>query len=282
MTETEKQEKHEYLMEMQSLYEDCYVDVNADIEYPPIAISFGQKEYHTKEGVKYFPIPIATYGNFSFVQAPPKSLKTFFMSLLSAVYANKDCSYTGDLVSHRDNKSLIHFDTEQGMWHSQRVFKRVLDMNKGLDTSFYHTYALRSLTTTERLNFIGYILEELSDKGDGVGLVIIDGIADLVTSVNDEESCKTVVQKIMTWTVKYKCHITTVIHSNWGSDKPTGHLGSALEKKAETQIQLKKNELTGAVDVECKRSRNAPFSPFSFELVNGLPKFKLVNTINNF
>ena len=43
----------------------------------------------------------------------------------------------------------------------------------------------------------------------------------------------------MAWSTVYDCHIVTVIHSNFGSDKPTGHLGSFLEKKAETQIQSK-------------------------------------------
>ena len=37
----------------------------------------------------------------------------------------------------------------------------------------------------------------------------------------------------MEWSQKFNCHIITVIHSNFGSDKPTGHLGSALEKKRE-------------------------------------------------
>ena len=56
------------------------------MEYPPTALSYGEKTIQTKKGDLTFPIPIGTYGNFSFVQAPPKTKKTFFISLLASVY----------------------------------------------------------------------------------------------------------------------------------------------------------------------------------------------------
>lgn len=282
MTEEQKQEKHEYLLEMQMLHEECVVDVNAEIEQPPVALSLGEKEYQTKEGVKTYPIPIATYGNFSFIQAPPKSMKTYFMSLLSATYANTFCNRSGDIKSYRGDKQLIHFDTEQGLWHAQRVFKRVLEMNEGIDTDFYHTYALRSLTASQRVNFIEYVFDSIVAEGKEVGFVVIDGLADLVGDVNNIEQCNDLIEKVMTWTVRYHCHITTVIHTNFGSDKPTGHLGSAMEKKTETQMQLEFDQLSKSVTVKCRRSRNTPFEEFSFRLRGGLPDIVYTNTIEHF
>jgi len=78
----------------------------------------------------------------------------------------------------------------------------------------------------------------------------------------------------MKWSKELHCHIITVIHSNFGSDKPTGHLGSFLEKKTETQIQLELNTVNkDLVTVSCKRSRNASFETFSFKVNNfGLPE----------
>ena len=59
----------------------------------------------------------------------------------------------------------------------------------------------------------------------------------------------------------------TVIHSNWNSDKPTGHLGSFLEKKTETQIALKNDsEDDSLVLVKCKRSRGYSFNDFAFRI----------------
>jgi len=130
------------------------------------------------------------------------------------------------------------------------------------------------MTPNERVNFIEFILfDKFND--DKIGLVIIDGVADLLNDVNSMSETNFVVQKIMTWTAKKECHILTIIHQNFGSDKPTGNLGSALEKKAETQIKLEKNEINkGWISVECKRSRNRSFEPFSFMVNNNiLPEF---------
>jgi hypothetical protein len=90
-------------------------------------------------------------------------------------------------------------------------------------------------------------------------------VADLVSDVNNIEESNMVVGKIMKWTEMYQVHIITVIHTNHGSNKPTGHLGSALEKKAETQIQLEKDEENpDIINVRCKASRSKSFDDFSF------------------
>ncbi len=285
MTEQELQEHNDHLMYMESIEQDCAIDINKKIEHPPVAIGFKTNKVTLKDGnVKDFPTPICTYGNFSFIQAPPKSMKTFFVSLLSSAYAYPKGKHTKELNSFRKGKELIHFDTEQGSWHAQRVFKRVKWMNDDVDLSFYHTYALRQLSHLTRLDFIDYYLSKLKEEGKEIGLVIIDGIADLVSDVNNLEESNNVTQKIMSWTSIYNCHIVTVIHSNNGSDKPTGHLGSFLEKKAETQIQLVKDEnKLGAITVSCKRSRSTPFESFDFKLDEaGLPTIIDPDDLNSF
>ena len=75
---------------MHYIEKKSYIDPNKEVKYPPIAISMG----NFRAGNETYPIPIGTYGNFSFVSAPPKSKKTFFVSLLSAVYLK------GQLDSH--------------------------------------------------------------------------------------------------------------------------------------------------------------------------------------
>jgi len=275
MTEQELQEHNDHIMYMQSIEEECAIDINKKIEHPPVAISFKNKEVVTKDGsVKEFPIPIGTYGNFSFIQAPPKSMKTFFVSLLGSAFCNPNGDFTKGMSSFRGNKHFVHFDTEQGDWHSQRVFKRIEWMNKGLNLDFYHTFALRKIGYKDRIDFIQYYLDCMREEGKEIGLIVIDGIADLVSDANNLEESNLIVQKVMAWSTVYNCHIVTVIHSNFGSDKPTGHLGSFLEKKAETQIQLEKDENKfGCITVSCKRSRNTPFESFDFMLnENGLPK----------
>lgn len=245
---------------MQYIEDKAYIDPNKEVKYPPIAISMG----NFRAGSEVYPIPIGTYGNFSFIAAPPKSKKTFFVSLLSAVYLKgKLDSHAKGMIGHRNDRCLVHFDTEQGRFHAQKVFRRVLDMT-GLSDECYHTFGLRTLNNKDRLKFIEYFLYH---KVQDAGLVVIDGIADLVSDVNNLDESSMVIQKLMKWTEELNCHIVTVIHSNYGSEKPTGHLGSYLEKKAETQIQLELNTVNDEmVTVKCRRSRGFPFDKFSFKI----------------
>lgn len=265
---TEKQTEA-YII-MQAIEDECKIDATKQIDYPPVAISFGQTIIKTLSGNKTLPIPIGTYGNFSFIQAPPKSKKTFFISLLTSVYLGGNNKFCGDLKGHRENKNVIHIDTEQGKWHCQRVFKRVLDMNDYDYSNNYYTFGLRTIGYKQRIEFIEYCLEH---KVKNTGLLIIDGIADLVSDVNNLEESNLCTQKLMKWSQKYNCHIICVIHSNFGTDKPTGHLGSFLEKKTETQIQLEKNTVNKDwITVKCKRSRGYSFETFSFKVnAIGLP-----------
>ena len=114
------------------------------------------------------------------------------------------------------------------------------------------------------LTFIEYTLKE--NEGNN-GLVLIDGVADLVSDVNDIKDGNECVRTLMRLSVEYDCHIMTVIHSNYGSDKATGHLGSTLYKKCETAISLEKSTThKGRVDVKCKLSRGYSFDNFSFEV----------------
>ena len=74
----------------------------------------------------------------------------------------------------------------------------------------------------------------------------------------------------MRWTKELQIHIVTVIHSNYNSTKPTGHLGSfSREKDMQAQISLQVDE--GMTMVKCMRSRGQPFETFQFDIRNGTP-----------
>ena len=266
----DEQQTEQFLI-MQSIEDDCKVDPKESIDYPPVALSLGETLLKTKNKDYLLPIPIGTYGNFSFIQAPPKTKKTFLVSLLASVYLGAKNNFGGGLRGHRENKDLIHFDTEMSKWHAQKVFKRVLDMNTVDYSKNYYTFGLRSIGYKERIQFIEYCLEH---KVENAGLLILDGIADLVSDVNNLEESNACVQKLMEWSAKYNIHIMCVIHSNFGSDKPTGHLGSFLEKKSECQIQLQANTVNKDwITVKCKRSRGYSFETFSFKVNEiGLPE----------
>ncbi len=237
-----------------------YINPQDKISYPPVAISCGTFELNNKE----YPIPIGTYGNFSFIHSEPKTMKTYFVSLLGSVYLGTTVVGGGQLKGHRGKRELLHVDTEQGTFHASRVFRRVAMLSKS--NGNYKTHALRQYSAQDRMGFIEWKLSNMLN----VGMLILDGVADIVNDVNDLKECNIAVQKLMEWSEKYNCHIIAVMHSNPGSERPTGHLGSALEKKAETQIILERTP-NGEIIVKCKRSRGYGFTPFTFELRKDKP-----------
>lgn len=269
------EEKHEQQLFLQLQEEDYSVDLNEEIQHPPVSISCGTYVENDFDGnpIEY-EIPLGTDGNFSFIQAYPKVGKSFFVSLLVSAYQCNGNKFTGKIKGNRKGRKIIHFDTEQGKFHVSRLAKRPMKMNKLKDDKHYHIYALRTMNYKERIDFIEYVLYDKFEK-QNIGLIVIDGIADLCSDVNNMEESNFVVQKLMEWTSVLNCHLTTIIHQNFGTNKATGNLGSALEKKCELQISLEKNGVNlGLITAECKRSRSRAFETFSFTINdNGLPEF---------
>jgi len=268
-------EKHTQQLIFGRKVEEYSVDLNEVLEYPPVAISCGTYKENNFEGkLVEYEIPLGTDGNFAFTQAYPKVGKSFFISLLVSAYQGGSNKYTGKIKGNRKKRKIIHFDTEQGKFHVSKLAKRTMVMNNKKEDDNYHIYALRTMDYKERLEFIEYVLYENFDKKN-IGLIIVDGVADLCSDVNSMEESNFVVQKLMEWTSVLNCNLHTIIHQNFGTNKATGNLGSALEKKAELQISLEKNSVhQGHINVECKRSRNRGFETFSFTINdNGLPEF---------
>jgi len=237
---------------------ESFIDVSEIIERPPIAISLGK--YH--EG-KYH-IPFGSYGDFSCIVGASKSMKTFLKSAIAAAYIGGNSSNFFPNIKGHDisGKFIIDIDTEQSEYHTQKVARRVCDM-VGFNPSFYIPFSLRDKDPTTRLKFVNWIFEESQWK-DNLGLVLIDGAADLLENVNDLEASNALVNHMLRWTKVSKSHLITVLHRNHGTNKPTGHLGSAITKKAETVAFVTKED--GQVKVEPEYTRNFPFQEFRFEL----------------
>jgi hypothetical protein len=254
-------------IDFKQIHREAFVDVKAKLSMPPIAISIGDHEYRQER----VPNSFGTYGNFSCVVGASKARKSFFKSLLIASYIGGNSSeYAPDFKTHRNDDSFIlDFDTEQSQYHSQRVFKRVCEISGGY-TEYYKPYSLRKFDFRERLEFIEWCMLE-SEYKDNIGLVSIDGFADLVSDVNDLKQCNELTQKLLSWTDISQCHLTGILHTNFGSDKATGHLGSSIMKKAETVCVLEYGETE--TTVKFKYTRGFPIDEFSFFIGNdGLPR----------
>lgn len=251
-------------VDYKALQEKFFVDLDMTINRQPIALSIGTY----KSG---YPIPYGNYGDFSCIVGASKSMKTYLKTAFIAGYiGGKANNYFEDFRGHdTKEKFILDIDTEQSLFHAQRASKRVIEM-VGADYEFYKPYALRALTPKERKQLIEFLIMESDYRGQ-IGIVSIDGAADLLDNVNDLEASNELAQKFMTWTSAANCHLVAVLHRNFGSPKPTGHLGSAILKKAETVVFVERDK--GIIRVSPEYTRNYPFNDFEFKLNEmGLPE----------
>jgi hypothetical protein len=236
-----------------------FVNIDEVIKQQPIAISIGKHEY---KGNRY-PTPIASYGDFFCLVGASKSRKTFAKKAIIASYIGGNASdYFPDIAGHdNENKIVIDNDTEQSLFHTQQGARQVLEM-VGYKYGGYYPYSMRSLDVEQRIGLIKWQLKNIKN----IGLMFIDGIADLVKNVNDIEECNAVVQLLMSWSKEYKIAIGTVLHMNYGTLKATGHLGSSVTKKAETVISVVTEDYTTTLSAQY--TRNRAFYDIAFNLDN--------------
>lgn len=253
--------------EAQKKLASAFVDVNKKIEFPPIALSIGSHSV----GSNTYPTAFATYGNFSCLMAPSKARKSFFKSLLVASYIGGNVNqFTSSIKTHRSNNGyILDFDTEQSRFHAQNVFRRVIPMT-GSNPDFYRPFALREYSVSERIEIIETAIYS-SEYSDNIEFIIIDGIADLVKDVNDIKESTFIIEKLMRWTSDKKCHILNVIHTNPGTNKPKGHLGTFIMQKAETVARLTLLD-ERQTSIEFPFTRNYPIGNMTMEInSDGLP-----------
>ena len=202
-----------------------------------------------------------------------KSKKTFNVSaILAAALTNGEIlRYIAEFPD--DKRTILYFDTEQSPHHCQRVMKRALQL-AGLPLDSHPKNLifsqLRALTPEIRLELIDNAITNTPN----VGLVIIDGIRDLMFDINNAIESSRLIGKLMEWTDKYQIHIHTVLHLNKSDDNVRGHVGTELNNKAETVLQVCKSSTDSEVtEVSASCIRSMDFPPFAF-IVNeaGLPE----------
>lgn len=216
---------------------------------------------------------IATLGNFSASTGKAKSKKTFNVSaIVAASLAGKQVlNYRAHLPEGK--RKILYVDTEQSRFHCHNVLERILRL-AGLptttDSENLDFICLREYSPAIRIGVIDYALRQRK----GYGLVIIDGIRDLMLDINSTGESVEVINKMMEWSSKYDLHIHCVLHQNKGDNNVRGHIGTEMNNKAETVLVITKSTTNPDIsEVKAMHIREKEFKPFAFTVnEEGLPE----------
>lgn len=202
--------------------------------------------------------PVCTPGNLAAITAGIKAGKTAVISAMiaAAMAALRDADLLGFQSTNPDGKALLHFDSEQSPddhWHMVgRALRRA-----GLSEPppWFHSYCLTGLGATKAWLAVKEAMRQ-AHEAKGTHSVFVDGVADMVPDVNDPGYCNAFVAELHDLAIKNDCPIIGVIHFNPGGEKVRGHLGSQLERKAETNLRLDREN--GITSIWSDKQRRAP------------------------
>lgn len=223
---------------------------------------------------------IATLGNFSASTGKAKAKKTFNVSALVAASLSN-----GQVLNYRaclpeGKRRILYVDTEQSRYHCHNVLDRILrlaGLPAGIDNDNLDFVGLREQAPAMRIKVIDYALAH----NQGYGLVVIDGIRDLLLDINNAAESVEVINKMMEWSSKYDLHIHCVLHQNKGDNNVRGHIGTEMNNKAETVLVITKNTINPEIsEVSTMHIREREFKPFAFKVNDeGLPELTEMPTI---
>lgn len=258
---TGNEEKSLYL---KSKLESLEIKLSENYEPPKVAWEYRLDETENFKA-------IGTIDNFSLVIGKAKAKKSFFVGMAISTALSKDifqCRFRSNLSESKNE--VLYFDTEQSSHHVQIAVKRICKQLAIKEPKNLFTYSLRRLSPEERLEIIEFAIY----NNPRVGFVVIDGIKDLINSINDEKEATLMANKLLKWTEDNHIHIVTVLHQNKADNNARGHIGTELINKAETVLTVTVDSCDNSKSVvEPKQCRNLPFDAFAFKITElGIPE----------
>lgn len=212
----------------------------------------------------------ASFGNFSVFIAPPKVGKTTAtgVAVASLLTNMRISNFKPSLPSEK--KVIVWADTEQGQRECVKTIQLICRQATGEKTKHPENLiysSLRKYGKDVRMEAIEYMVYNTPN----IGFMVIDGIRDLVSSINDEKEATKIADKLLKWTQEANIHILAILHQNKGDANARGHIGSELINKAETVATLSRGDNNGTrtTILEPKFTRHKEFEPFAFTIDDG-------------
>ena len=148
-----------------------------------------------------------------------------------------------EITPNPNGLAVLHYDTEQSEAQLHKNLGKTLQ-RASLKTvpEFYHSLYLASLSRKDRLKLIRASMDLFHHRHGGIHLVVIDGIADLIRSANDETESIAIVDELYRLAGIYNTCIICVLHFVPNGIKLRGHIGSELQRKAAGILSIEKDD----------------------------------------
>ena len=164
-----------------------------------------------------------------------KSGKTFVISILMTLCVAREILTFKRMAD--EPLRVLWYDTEQSDNSTQDILvNRIIPLfqrTMGDDEAFpEHMFDIFNVRNVDRAHREAYFLEAIEHYRPD--LVILDGIRDLVSDINDGSVAQDMMEKLMKTAQTFNCCMVCVLHQNKSGDSrdPRGWLGTELLNKA--------------------------------------------------
>lgn len=167
-----------------------------------------------------------------------------------------------------NGKAIIDLDTEQSEADHQDNLNVILK-RAGLDATpdNLQAYNIRQLSMSDYREFTDTICTLCAEKFGGIHLISIDGGADYIASVNDEEQANEILEYFTHLSIRFNCPVIIIVHLNPNSDKERGHFGSQLQRKCYgllTVEKVKGSDVATLIPKAFRKAGNGDVQPIHF------------------
>lgn len=185
-------------------------------------------------------IPVGTAGNLVALTGQAGSGKSHLLAAMMAsafaTDAGRDC--LGWKLANPGGRAVFYFDFEMSLQDNFGMLAGAMK-RAGVETlpPWFYGFHLTGTDPDQARRIVECAFKYGAAHFAGTRAVVLDGIADLAASPNDEEDCFGLIRQLHQWAIDAGALAIAVLHLNPGSDfKTRGHLGSQLERKAETVL----------------------------------------------
>jgi len=192
-------------------------------------------------------VPIGSAGNLMAITGSEGSGKSNYLGALLAgtmIHEHSNTDLLGMDVARNDkSKAVLFYDTEQSEEQLYKNLNQIVRRAKVNEPpSWFRTYGLVGMSRKDRLLSILQSMDRFYYEYGGIHAVVIDGIADLIDGVNDEERSVYLIEELFRLAAIYKTCIVCVLHLSPSGYKLRGHLGSEIQRKAAGIISIEKDD----------------------------------------
>jgi hypothetical protein len=243
--------------ETMSILKSCEIDfMNPPIKAEPI-ISINE-------------VTVGSAGNLLCITGMEGSGKSNYLGgILSGAICRPgtDIDTLGTTIQNNINdKAVIVYDTEQSEDQLYKNMSHLLKRsNLNYPPNYFKAYCLVGMSRKERLQSILQSMDKFYYEFNGIHMVVIDGIADLISGVNDEEQSVELVDELFRLAGIYKTCIICVLHLSPSGMKLRGHLGSEIQRKAAGIISIEKSDNSNTSVVKALKVRDG--SPLEVPMI---------------